>query len=126
MTFYEARLSPNQLFVGTIFHEERVENDEDGYPITVEELWEQEPIEVSYAKLKNGIESLGLECVDIQFDDYDSRNGVLNIKNIICKYNENNPQLLDSLLNDEAYISTGIACWDFAVNTFCTAIYFKH
>lgn len=117
---YNAHLSTSQLFVGTIFHEEITEKDEDGWPMLIDEYWEQEPEQISYDKLKEGIESLGIKCIDIHFGDYDPYEGTLTIKSIRCEYDG---PLLNALLNDECYIRTGISC-NFCNETPIVAIYF--
>jgi hypothetical protein len=122
MNQYHANLSPPQLFVGTTFHNETEEEDAEGYTVTVEEYWEQETLESSYNRLKQGIESLGIKCLDIQFDEYIPTEGILPIKSITCEY-EGDADLLNTLLKDEAYITTGISCysWD---NLPMVAVYF--
>ena len=126
MTKYYATITPPQLFIGTVFHEEREEKDEDGWPVTVEEYWEHGSIDASYAKLKEGIESLnaGIKCLDIQFGDYDLREGILPIRAIICEYDGGDASLLQTLLTDEAYISTGISCYSWDTSPM-VAFYFK-
>ncbi len=120
---YNAALSPPQLFVGTEFHEEIQALDEYGcvdYDNCEEEHWIQEPIEISKTKLIQGIESLGIKVINIEFGDYDMQNGLLWINSIECEY--------DGLVEPhrEYYIETGITCFTPSSTNVCpAAFYFK-
>lgn len=124
MTTYEAYLSPPQLFVGSkIKHR----TPKEAYELGAEETyWEQEPIEVSIQKLKSGIETLGIQCLDIKLGTYDETEGVLEITSMTCEYDGSNAVLLKSLLEDEAYITTGITSSEpIGIPPYYLAIYFK-
>lgn len=119
MTEYCAYLSPPQLFVGTTFHEEFWGEEE-----FIDEHWEQEPQQISREKLINGIESLGIKCIDIQFGDYIPSEGVLEVKSILCECPKDK-ELLNTLLTDEVYITTGISCYSDDTVSPMVAFYFK-
>ena len=92
----KANLSPPQLFVGTII----VQQDDD----YEDEVWLRESTEQSYAKLKHGIESLGIKVLNITFGEYDPVYGVLHIESIDCEYDGHIEE------HKELYI-TGITCF---------------
>lgn len=114
-TEYRACLSPPQLFVGTTFHkstydEEKCEEEQEEY----EDYWEQENIDISYQKVKEGVESLGIKCMHIEFGEYNKHEGTLSIDHIVCEYDPHTCNIpLETLLGDEAYITTGIYGYDF-------------
>jgi len=133
MTFYNAMTSPPQLFVGR----ERVKNineDYGYYDDLDEETWLQEPIEVSYEKLKKAIECLSIKCLKIEFGEYDPYNGTLNISNIECEYDDSNPEMLQDLKTDEVYMMKNQKfvpkgfdpeISGFTLENKCIALYFK-
>lgn len=97
----KAKLSPPQLFVGTktVFQQnEECEEYED-------EVWLRESTKQSYAKLKHGIESLGIKVLNITFGEYDPVFGVLHIQSIDCEYDGQIEE------HKELYIHTGITCF---------------
>ena len=114
MSLYTARITPPHLFVGL---SKQIINDEFD---DVEEIWNQESIETSYEKLKNGIESLGIECVHIEFGEFDPTTGTLLVNEILCRCLNPKKELFD----DEVYIETGISCYEPSYNNKCVAFYF--
>jgi hypothetical protein len=113
---YSGHISPPQIFVGTTFHEEDLETDED-------EFWEQESVEISIKKIREGIESLGVKCLSIELGEYIPSEGVVEIVSIICEYDGSDRTLLDKLLTDEVYIRSGIKCYSTSTPAYAVAFY---
>lgn len=72
------------------------------------DIWEQEPLENSIAKLRDGIESLGVTFVSVEFGNYDEVEGTLEINELLCRCT-GDKKMLEELLNFEVYIRTGIS-----------------
>lgn len=92
------------LFVGGSKIKEVIPGYEDYEPT---EYYEQEPLEQSIAKLRKGVESLGVKVLSIELDDFDPEDGTVKIMQLLCKYT-GSKQFLDEMLGDEVYIRTGI------------------
>ncbi len=122
MQTFIANLSPPQLFVGTIYHEECEPNESNDYTY-IEEFWEQAPIETSAEQLKQTLQNAGIECVDIEFGDYEPSTGILPIIQIICKINDAN--LIKKMQTDEAYIQSTLLQWSWQTSNNMIAIYIK-
>lgn len=89
---YNVQLSPPMLFVGKKFmviskKDQHLYNRHYGIFGGNEGYWLSESRQLSYNKLKIGIESLGLNLIDCEFGNFDESEGILYIKHIIVECN---------------------------------------